>query len=239
VAAWTDYQERVASLFRGLGCDASTNERLVGVRTAHDIDVAVRSRHVGFDVLWVVECKHWQTRVSKLHVLALRQIVQDVGADRGLVMAERGFQRGAHEAAELTNVRLASLAELDQTAGPELRLARLRLLQDEVDDYTEQYWSIDKPDRIALGLRGEFALERSVLHVLDVVKSVLSNAARGKYPARADHFAAMCFPELAVEAPTLEGVLAYAEPLLRDVEKQLAEAISVLRSGEPSEDRSS
>jgi hypothetical protein len=37
-------------------------------------------------------------------VLALRQIVTDVGADRGILLSEKGFQSGAVEAATLTNV---------------------------------------------------------------------------------------------------------------------------------------
>jgi hypothetical protein len=35
------------------------------------------------DIVWIVECKHWKTAVSKLHVLDLREIVSDIGADRG------------------------------------------------------------------------------------------------------------------------------------------------------------
>lgn len=74
-APWRDYQEEAAEFFRSLGLDASTNVSVDGVRTTHDVDVLVRSHHAGFDVLWLVECKLWKTPVSKLHVLALREIV--------------------------------------------------------------------------------------------------------------------------------------------------------------------
>lgn len=77
-ATWQDYQAEVASFFRSLGLDAVTDVRLVGVRTNHDIDVVVKMHHVGFDVTWLVECKHWRTPVSKLHVLALRSIVSEL-----------------------------------------------------------------------------------------------------------------------------------------------------------------
>ena len=75
------------------------------MRTTHDVDVVVRSKHVGFEILWLVECKHWKTSVSKLHVLGLREIVADTGADRGIALSESGFQSGAVEAANLTNVQ--------------------------------------------------------------------------------------------------------------------------------------
>ena len=109
---WRQYQEVVAEFFRGLGFEAQTDATLQGVRTSHDIDVAVSSTHAGFDLLWLVECKKWKTRVSKLHVLALREIVHDIGADRGIILSESGFQRGAIEAATLSNVQLTSLSDL-------------------------------------------------------------------------------------------------------------------------------
>jgi restriction endonuclease len=124
MAEWSDYQEEVAKFFRSIGLQADTNVTLKGVRTSHDIDVVVRSNHVGFDLLWLVECKHWKTAVSKLHVLALREIVSDLGADRGILMAESGFQSGAQEAARLTNVQLTSLAELKVTASDALGRAQ-------------------------------------------------------------------------------------------------------------------
>src|ERR1700730_10495434 len=113
---WQEYQEEVASFFRSVGLEATTNFTVQGVRTSHDVDVFVKSHHVGFDVVWIVECKQWKNKVSKLHVLALREIVTDVGADRGILLAESGFQSGAVEAAKLTNVYVTSFADLRGTA---------------------------------------------------------------------------------------------------------------------------
>lgn len=62
-ATWQEYQEEVAAFFRSLGLDATTNRRVQGVRTSHDIDVFVRWHFVGFDVIWIVECKHWSAPV--------------------------------------------------------------------------------------------------------------------------------------------------------------------------------
>jgi len=65
-------------------------------------------------------------KVTKLHVLALREIVADVGADRGILLSEAGFQSGAIEAAKLTNVHVTSLARLRDTATAEVMAMRLR-----------------------------------------------------------------------------------------------------------------
>jgi restriction system protein len=104
-SSWRAYQESAAAFFRTLGLTAETDVRLTGVRTSHDIDVVVKSVHVGFEITWLVECKYWRTPVSKLHVLGLRQIVLEVGADRGILLSESGFQAGAIEAATKCQAR--------------------------------------------------------------------------------------------------------------------------------------
>ena len=151
--AWEDYQEEVAVFFRSLGLNASTDVKVQGVRTTHDVDVLVKSHHVGFDINWLVECKCWKTKVSKLHVLALREIVADVGADRGILLSETGFQSGAIETANFTNVQVTSLANVRETASNNIYSMRLRELYDRVEDCKDRYWDIPKAQRIEFGLR--------------------------------------------------------------------------------------
>lgn len=71
---WKNYQEEAAEFFRSLGLEAETDVTIQGARTKHDIDVLVKSHHAGFNIVWLVECKHWKSKVSKLHVLGLREI---------------------------------------------------------------------------------------------------------------------------------------------------------------------
>lgn len=84
----------------------------------------------GFEVTWVIECKHWSEAVDKLHVFALRQIVSDLGADRGILLCEKGFQRGAVEAANFTNIQLSSLAELKVSSRNTISNLRLQQMFD-------------------------------------------------------------------------------------------------------------
>jgi hypothetical protein len=147
-ATWQEYQEEVAAFFRSLGLDATTNHSVRGVRTSHDVDVFVRSHHVGFDVIWIIECKHWSSPVSKLHVLALREIVTDLGADRGILLGEEGFQSGALEATILTNVHATSLTRLRGTASAEFTAMRLRELFDRAETCRVRHWDLPKGARI-------------------------------------------------------------------------------------------
>lgn len=66
--------------------------------------------------------------MPKEKVLALRSIVDDVGADRGFVMAEGGYESGTLQAARFANVVLTSLANLRETLAYELGLASLSSL---------------------------------------------------------------------------------------------------------------
>ena len=109
---WHGLQQITAQLFRQLGCDASVDQAVEGVRATHDIDVWVSFKSHGLPVRWAVECKHWKARVNKAHVLTLRTLVEDVGADKGILVSQSGFQPGAVASARKTNIALVSPDEL-------------------------------------------------------------------------------------------------------------------------------
>jgi len=110
--AWADYQDEAADFFRSLGLSAETDVTIEGARGRHDVDVAVRGHRAGQQLLWVVECKRWKKPLPKAHVATLISIVQDVGADRGILLSEVGFQSGAAALASRSNIQCTSLAEL-------------------------------------------------------------------------------------------------------------------------------
>lgn len=221
--AWKEYQEEAASFFRSLGLDASTDVTVDGVRTTHDIDVLVKSHHVGFEITWLVECKQWKTRVSKLHVLALREIVADIGADRGFLLSETGFQSGAIEAANLTNVQVTSLAEVSATARNDIYSMRLRELYDRIEECNDRYWEIPKDHRIEHGLRAEAGeLAYSGARIVELCRDLLSRAFRGRYPVKSEVLAAIATPGLPAQFNSPEEVVAAVEPMVNELEKKLS-----------------
>ena len=130
---WNEYQEAVASVFRELDCSVEVEKRVKGARGQHDIDVYVTFEKFGQVCRWIIECKLWATRIPKADVLTLCSIVQDVGADRGLLFAESGFQSGALTAAENTNVLLqTSLEDFRRTA--QLHISRIPLILKDSDE---------------------------------------------------------------------------------------------------------
>ena len=113
---WQDYQEAVASVFKELGCTVRVEAKIEGARATHKIDVYVTFLQHGIPCRWVIECKLWKGHVKKKDVLTLRGVVEDIGANRGIMFSENGFQPSAHEAAHHTNILLLkSLEEFKRT----------------------------------------------------------------------------------------------------------------------------
>jgi restriction system protein len=236
MSAWSDYQEEAARFFRRIGMEARTNVKIECVRTSHDIDVVVRSDHVGFSMLWIIECKLWKTPVSKLHVMGLREIVSDLGADRGILLSESGFQSGAKEAAELTNVQLTSLAELTESASYALGKALLRELQGRIEKCRVRYWNIDKEVRIDHGLRPPVGIPGfSARAFLEASQTALDFAFRDALPISMENLDAAAMFSIAGNAPMLAEVSNPAdlaekiEPHVKNIEKALDAAESAGR----------
>lgn len=227
--AWSEYQEEAAEFFRSLGLEADTNVTIKGVRTEHDIDVVVRSRHAGFEVTWIVECKHWKSRVTKLHVLGLREIVADVGADRGILLAERGFQRGASEAATLTNVHLTSLSCARSVANEEIFAMRLTDLYDRVEACDERYWDIPKDIRIDHDLRPDYTGGGySGTSVISLARDLLSKAFRGSYPFEIDSMSCLGLQSVPGVIGSAQELVNLLEPMINDLEFRLEKCMSTM-----------
>lgn len=123
---WEEYQHQAAALLREVGFSTEINARLVEPNgTAHAIDVVGRRMVAGVDLLWIVECKYWNRRVPIEKVLTLRSLVLDLGADRGLLMSESGFQSGAIRTASQKNITLTSLNDLRANAADDILAARV------------------------------------------------------------------------------------------------------------------
>ena len=111
---WQIYQQEAAQFFIDLGLSAVVEKKIQGVRGKHKIDVFVTGRVHSLDLRWIIECKHWASNVPKEKVLTLLSIVQDIGADKGILLSEVGFQSGAIRVSRNTNILLTSLADLKE-----------------------------------------------------------------------------------------------------------------------------
>ncbi|GAF60420.1 restriction endonuclease [Psychrobacter sp. JCM 18903] len=189
--SWYEFQENIKEHFNSLGADAETNVRIQGVRTCHDIDIFVKTRFLGENITWIVEAKYWKSKVTKAQVLTLRSIVDDIGADRGFIISVAGFQSGAFEAANNTNVKLKTFDELKidtkgliETEILKTYYKRLLLLED-------RYWSHSKRLRIEYGLRHEimdFSMQFTGQQLLMTARTAIMAAEKRKYPIQLESF---------------------------------------------------
>jgi hypothetical protein len=194
--AWRTYEREVALLFEQLELNARIQDRIVGARATHKVDVAVRHSRSGVEQLWIVECKQWKSSVKKEIIAALATIVEDVGADRGFVFCESGFQRGARDAARHTNITLTSIAQFRHGTRDQLIEVQLRQLARRVRTARDQLWALWKIDRRddgmhsahirvgrvdgveAIATQGKLSIIESIL---DHVRSAREEAAEPRY----------------------------------------------------------
>ncbi|MEU4394767.1 restriction endonuclease [Kribbella sp. NPDC023855] len=139
---WKVYQEQVAKLFADLGFTTTVDERLTGARGSHEIDVVARTTAAGIEQVWVIECKRWHRAIPKERVLTLQTIVADVGADRGLMFCEKGFQAGAIRAARNTNITLTSIEDFSRNNAEEMQLLQIRGLEERLELLAQKYTNL-------------------------------------------------------------------------------------------------
>jgi hypothetical protein len=215
--AWKKYQEDAATLFRSLGFSAKVEANIQGARSLHNVDVLVTFNIGGVPVQWIVECKRWKSRVSKVHVAALSEIVKDLGADRAFMLSEVGFQAGAVSLATHTNISLTSLEELRTDALDDVRRVRSLAILRQTAILEEQL------RRFLYDERGQMPALRlvdfdSVVELLAdclVINLALKNSSFGLYPRQT------CF-QLDVVYETPDDLLDNLANLIGTIEERTA-----------------
>lgn len=107
---WKELQNKVALLFRQAGYGADIEHDLKTVRGDKRVDVYV-DLHEPLMGPVICECKYWGKRIPQNEVHAFRTVVHDSGASEGILISKCGFQRGAREAASMSNVKLCTWRE--------------------------------------------------------------------------------------------------------------------------------
>lgn len=160
-----------------MGFNAIEGAKIEGARGLHDVDVLVNGEINGISFVWIIECKAWNSNVPKEKVLALQSIVNDVGADRGFLLSEKGFQSGAIRLAEKSNIILSSIADLTAITSTDYVLEKVN-------------WRIQKEKQRLRHLRKLYFDDMyyppmiAELGELGILESMLADAMKNEYPIR-------------------------------------------------------
>jgi hypothetical protein len=112
---WKKFEKLVAGIhkMKEQGAEVIFDDKIIGKRTGEErqVDVSVRFRHGYYEYLIIIECKDYRKKVSVDKVEALRTKMEDLGADKGVMVSTNGFQKGAVKAAAAHNIELFTLTE--------------------------------------------------------------------------------------------------------------------------------
>src|SRR4051812_13753237 len=103
---WQDLQNQAAQILTECGLTAEVEKAVKLARGDVNVDVYGLDTNQTPKTVCLCECKNWSTAVPKDVVHGFRTVMGDFGANLGYVISSGGFQKGAPEAAEFTNIKL-------------------------------------------------------------------------------------------------------------------------------------
>lgn len=130
---WKDLQDKVAEILIESGIYAESPKIIHSARNDYEIDVYAKERINSRDNIILIECKNWNSRVPQTIVHAFRTAMSDIGANVGYIISKKGFQKGAIQAAENTNIQLLTWNEFQELFENEWR-------KNYLSDYIEKHW---------------------------------------------------------------------------------------------------
>ncbi|WP_426993563.1 restriction endonuclease [Methylomonas sp. CM2] len=111
---WHQLEDMVNTAFLEMGYESHQNHSVGTVRGDVKIDVFATDLRTPIPTVVLCECKYWNKPVDQSVIYAFRSICSDVGAHYGIVISKVGFQSGAKETREATNVHLMDFRQFQE-----------------------------------------------------------------------------------------------------------------------------
>jgi hypothetical protein len=120
-STWQELETMVAQAFDEMGYETHRNYEVPTIRGRVKIDVHAVKRTTPIPTVVLCECKYWSRAVEQSVVYGFRSICADIGAHFGIIISKVGFQSGANETREATNIHLLDFSEFQETFFEEWR----------------------------------------------------------------------------------------------------------------------
>lgn len=105
---WKDLQEKVNYILNGVGLNSEKEVILKTPRGSVEIDVYAIDECSVDKIKYIVECKNWNNKIPQTVIHSFITIMNETGGNIGFVISKKGFQKGAIEYTNSTNIRLFS-----------------------------------------------------------------------------------------------------------------------------------
>lgn len=108
---WKDLEIKVCKIFQEIGCEAENKKNISTVRGDVEIDVYVEDNTKMPRMLYFCECKYWNNPIPQHVIHSFQTVVANAGANLGYIISKKGFQSGAYESVNNSNVKLLTWDE--------------------------------------------------------------------------------------------------------------------------------
>jgi hypothetical protein len=142
---WEELEELVAAILAESGMEARRQVSLKLPRGSVDVDVFATERGDGINHTTICECKDWRTNIPKEVVHAFRTVMHETGANRGYIISRVGFQSGAIEAANATNIELVTFSQFQGAYLTKWINKRIWAIEEELKNFNVYYEPLGRP----------------------------------------------------------------------------------------------
>lgn len=126
---WQELECMTCQAFDEMGYHSHRNHPLKTVRGTVSIDVYAEKKTTSIPSIVICECKHWDTPIPQTIVHGFRTVCSDTGAHYGLIISKKGFQSGAEQSREFTNIHLTTFDEFQEKFFEEWRSGATMMLR--------------------------------------------------------------------------------------------------------------
>ncbi|MEO9338870.1 restriction endonuclease [Mesorhizobium sp. SB112] len=160
---WEQLEDLVAAILGECGMQATRQVTINLPRGSVDVDVFAEETVDGIVHRIICECKYWKANIPKEIVHAFRTVMQETGANRGYIVSRAGFQKGAYEAAQATNIELLTFAEFQERYFDKWFKSRIWAVENSISNFNTYYEPLGPPGWAKLATDEERAAYESVL----------------------------------------------------------------------------
>ncbi len=167
-----DFEDKVAeAFFKSLGEDFKEIPHKTYKRkkykgrsgNSYEIDLSIELTIQGMNMIIVIECKQHKRKIGSDVVRQFLSLIDDIKANKGLIVSEQGFQRGAIKLANHHSIALATFNNYIYTpfiGDPELINIYKKRIYEYVGDQKVNNFQVSLP--VALG--NAYRAERILVH---------------------------------------------------------------------------